>query len=287
MYRKQYLIENAREGEYMTTDSEARYFERRKLDEKFDNFASSLKSFLVSESIDFILNKVLNEKSQELKHAGRILCESFVEEIGTSTLIRKFEHESCILAEMASIINETYDRVMCKVDKNNGLTFCMKPSDKKDFYDKLADVDVDKVVDKIHKRCCDATAEYIQNNVNDKLDFEDIASETQKKIDNIKADSKEKRDAMVKEYTLMAKGKADSVRNRRKNIYEAMINILSSKAIKNPAQYPKFVTESGTVNYDRIVETVDVMYGFLETVNTAKIYNVDNRYIKSVLESIA
>ena len=43
MYRNQYLIENAREGEYMTTGPEARYFERRKLDEKFDNFASSFK----------------------------------------------------------------------------------------------------------------------------------------------------------------------------------------------------------------------------------------------------
>ena len=287
MYRNQYLIENAREGEYMTTGPEARYFERRKLDEKFDNFASSLKSFLVSESIDFILNKVIYDKSQELKRAGRSLCESFVEEIGTSTLIRRFERESCMLAEMALVVNETYDNIMCKVDKNDELTFTIKPSDRKDFYDKLDDVDVTHVVDKIRQRCCDATTEYIQNNVNDKLDFEEIAADAQEKINKIKEKSQEKRDAMVKEYTLMAKGRADIIRCRRKNIYESMVNILTSKAIKNPTEYSQFVAESGSVDYDRVVDVADVMYGFLETVNTARIYNVDNRYIKTVLESIA
>lgn len=286
MYRDQYLIKNENKGQYRRIDSEERYYESKKINEQFEQFCTNVKNFLVSESINYILQTTLQEKSSTDREMGKVLCENFVKEIGASSLLKRFEHESYTLAEISSVINETYDNVMCKIDKNDTLTFCIKPSDKKSFYDGLDGLDVSKISDKIHQRCCDATADFIQSNINDKLDFEEIANKTKEKIDNIKARSKEQKDNMMKEYAMITKQQTENVRNRKKNIYEQMVINMTSQIIKNSNLSEKFTNEEGKLNIDKITETVDVMYHFLETINTAKIYNVNESYLKSILESI-
>lgn len=287
MYTNQYLIENSYSGKYGNTIPENRYYKTASINGKFENFASSVKNFLVSESINFILQKTLLEKSSTDRELGKVLCENFVKEIGANTLIRRFERESCTLAEMALLINESYDNIMCKVDKQDNLTFCIKPSDKKSFYDGLECLDVDKIVEKINTRSCDAAAEFIQNNINDKLDMEEIANKAKEKIDKIKAKSQEQRDKFVKEHTMYARQQADNVRSRRrKNIYEEMVLKMSSQIMKNKDISTKFVSESGKLDVDMIIEKVDVMYRFLETVNTARIYGINESYLRSVIDSI-
>lgn len=286
MYRDQYLIKSENRGQYGRADSEERYYERKRVNEQYEQFIMNVKNFLVSESINYILQTTLQKKSSTDREIGRVLCENFVKEIGASSLLKRFEHETYTLAEMALVINETYDNVICKVDKNDTLTFCVKPSDKKSFYDGLDGLDISKISEKIHQRCCDAAADFVQNNINDKLDFEEIATKTKEKIDNFKAKSQEQKDVIMKEYAMITKQQTANVRNRKKNIYEQMVVNMTSQIVKNPELLDRFTNEEGKINIDKITETVDVMYRFLETVNTAKIYNIDESYLKSVLESI-
>ena len=286
MYGNKYLIENNNRENFGRSYSEDRYYRTLGVNSKYEKFSNSVRNYLVSEAVNSILSKVLEEKSTADKEYGKVLCEHFVDEMGSFNLIKRFEKESCVLAEMALLIKESYDNIMCKIDKNDELTFCIKQSDKKSFYDNLEGLDTDKIVEKINARTCDAAAEFVQNNINDKLDMEELANKTKEKIDNIKADSAEKKDSFVKEYTMYAKSKLESAKLRKKNIYEQMVLEVSTNIMKNEELLPKFINESGKLNMESVVDKVDVMYRFLETVNTARIYNVNESYIKSVLKSI-
>ena len=283
-----YTLESRRP--YVVSESENRYYERLKVNEQYEQFRSSLKKFLVSESINYLLQKNLLDKSTEQRKIGEALCEQFVEETGPDNLIRKFWKESYLLAEMANIIQETYDNVICKLDKNDNLTFCIKPTDKRSFYDNLDNLSTDEVIKKVQQRSCDAAADFIQANVNDKLDMESIAMKTQDRIDKIKAVSKEKKDAMIKEFTMIAKNESYKVRGRRRGIYEQIVVGISKQSMKPVNESSNiasiFVSENGKLDMDNIIETADTMYKFLETINTARIHKINENYLSSVLLSI-
>ena len=288
MYNNQYLIKPT----YRGNDSKRQnYWEREEkeisLRESYDKFSLNVQNFLVSESINFLLQPCLEGKSKENKEYGKVLCEQFVIENGSSNLLRQFGRKSQLLYEISNIVHEIYDDVMCKVDKQDALTFVIKPSDKKDFYNKLSDLSPEEISKEVNERTCKAAQEFIQNNINDKLDMEEIAAKTKEKIDNVKATNTEKKKELQKEYANMAKVRMNQiVYNRKKNVYEQMVHNFTNQIIKNENLYPSFVNESGKLNMDSITEKVDVMYRFLETINTAKIYDVNESYISELLDSI-
>lgn len=257
------------------------------LRESYERFLADAKNFLVSESINFILQQCLEGKSDADKDYGKVLCENFVKEQGSEKIISKFSRGSLLLTELSTIIKETYKKITDNTDEKNKLSFTIKPSDKNEFYDKLSDLSVNDVSKEINQRTCKAAETFIQNNINDKLDMEEIADKTQKKISEIKVKDEEKRKMLTTEYTNMGKAKINKeIYGRNKTVYEQMIHKTTNQIIKNEELRPKFVLESGKLDMDIITEKVDVMYTFLETLNTARIHTVDESYLKELFASI-
>lgn len=289
MHSNQYLINPTYNSRGNDRYQEFRDREEKKISlrESYSKFSLNVQNFLVSESINFLLQPCIEDKNVADKNYGRVLCEQFVNERGASNLLRGFRRNSYLLHEIYSIVNETYDNIMCKVDKQDELSFVIKPSDKKDFYDKLADLSSEEITKKVNERCCKAAQDFIQNNINDKIDMEDIAIKTKEKIDNIKAKSQEKKKELQQEYANIARREMNKiVYNRRKNVYEQMVHNFADQVLKNESLRSNFINESGKLDMDSITEKVDVMYRFLETINTAKICKVNESYIKDVLDSI-
>lgn len=255
---------------------------------QYNKFCESVQNFLVSESIYSILLPCLEGKSDADKEYGRVLCEQFVQEEGSYSLLRRFNRESLMLHEMYLAIMESYDSIVCKMDKENNLTFSIKPSDKKDFYDKLSDVSTSEVCKKIAERSCKAAEEFIQANINDKLDMEEVAARTRERIDNIKADSDEKKKELQEECVRIGKQEMSRIAKRPKTLYECIIYSIANNVLTTEDEEVKsaFVNESGKVNIDIVKEKADVMYRFLETINTAKIKTIDESYMFSLLNSI-
>ena len=261
---------------------------RMQVRSQYTEFCEGVHKFLVSESINYILQSCLEGKSNSDREYGRVLCEQFVEEEGSYSLLRRFNRESLMLHEMYLAINETYDSIMCKIDKDDNLTFSIKPSDKKDFYDKLSDISTTEVCKKVNERSCKAAEEFIQANINDKLDMEEIAAQTKERIDNIKADTDEKKKDLTEECTRIAKHQMNQILQRPKGLYEQLVNSLANGIItsKDSSVSEGFLNESGKINIDVVKEKVDVMYRFLETINSAKIKNINESYISDLLNSI-
>ena len=255
---------------------------------QYNKFCESVKDFLVSETVYHILQPCLEGKSSEDKEYGRVLCEQFVKEEGAYSLLRRFNRESLMLHEMYLAIMESYDNIICKVDKEDNLSFTIKPSDKKDFYDKLSDVSTDEVCKKINERSCKAAEEFIQANINDKLDMEEVAAKTKERIDNIKADSDEKKKELQEECVRIAKEQMARIIARPKGLYEHLVHSLTNSVLtsKDTEVSNAFINESGKVNIDMVKGKVDVMYRFLETINTAKIKSIDESYIFDIIKSM-
>lgn len=255
---------------------------------QYNKFCESVQNFLVSESIYSILQPCLEGKSDADKEYGRVLCEQFVQEEDSYSLLRRFNRESLMLHEMYLAIMESYDNIMCKIDKEDNLTFTIKPSDKKDFYDKLSDVSTSEVCKKITERSCKAAEEFIQANINDKLDMEEIAAQTKENIDKIKADTDEKKKELQEECVRMGRQRMAQVLGRPKSLYEYLVNSLANGVLstENSDVKSAFVNESGKINMDMVREKADVMYRFLETINSAKIKSIDESYVFNILKSM-
>ena len=255
---------------------------------QYNKFCESVQNFLVSESIYSILQPCLEGKSDADKEYGRVLCEQFVQEEDSYSLLRRFNRESLMLHEMYLAIMESYDNIMCKIDKEDNLTFTIKPSDKKDFYDKLSDVSTSEVCKKITERSCKAAEEFIQANINDKLDMEEIAAQTKENIDKIKADTDEKKKELQEECVRMGRQRMAQVLGRPKSFYEYLVHNLANGVLstENSDVKSAFVNESGKINMDMVREKADVMYRFLETINTAKIKSIDESYMFNILKSM-
>lgn len=255
---------------------------------QYNKFCESVQNFLVSESIYSILQPCLEGKSDADKEYGRVLCEQFVQEEDSYSLLRRFNRESLMLHEMYLAIMESYDNIMCKIDKEDNLTFTIKPSDKKDFYDKLSDVSTSEVCKKITERSCKAAEEFIQANINDKLDMEEIAAQTKENIDKIKADTDEKKKELQEECVRMGRQRMAQVLGRSKSLYEYLVHSLANGVLstENSDVKSAFVNESGKINMDMVREKADVMYRFLETINSAKIKSIDESYVFNILKSM-
>lgn len=76
----------------------------------------------------------------------------------------------------------------------------------------------------------------------------------------------------------------NQVKDRRPmQLLEAMVNNISKDAVKNPENFLLLITE-GTLDVESVMEKTVVLYTFLETLNTAKIENIDEVFIKDVYE---
>lgn len=256
---------------------------------KYNDFVNSLMPSLVAESLNYLLQKSLPETvSESDREYGRVLCEQYVQENNANSILRKIETESVMLACIANAVNEAYTKIIADTDKD-GLVISVKPSDKKDFYRTLEDIDTDKVCKKITERVCKATEEFIQNNINDKLDMEEAAAKTKEKIEAVKASSQSAETSVKQEYANIYQQKVSDIAygiSRKKNIYEQMVNVATKSIVKNETLKESFLTESGKLDIPKITDKVTVMYTFMEMLNTAKIRNVDATYIQECLNSI-
>ena len=258
----------------------------RKIQKEFKEFAINTRTYLVAESINFILSSVLEES--EIENADKIgknLAYNFVKEEGADKLLYAFRTRSNLLSEMAQIINESYDTILEKVDNKNPATFNIKEKDNKTFFSKLKGKDIKDITKQIKKRVAKATEEFVQNNINDKLDIEDSAKQIKDKIDKVKG-ANEQAEAIKNEYALMHRRNISSIENRKKTVLEQMVKNMTKSILTNNTILESYRSEDGTLLMSKIIDEATVMYSFLETLNTCKFKKVDENYIVEVLSSI-
>lgn len=248
----------------------------------YREFTEGVKSTLLGECIYKIFNEAMGIHFSKGVNNGikKGLVKSFIEENGTNALLSRFKTTSNMLYEMACLVEETYFTIMEKVDKTDPSTYVIEPEDKDKFFEKLEEKDTKDITSAIRNRVSDAMEEFITTNANSKMQIEDILTKTQEKIN----DTEEK---TVKEsYQNIAKSRIATVRSKNINsVFSSMVYSLSEHAVKNES-FKETYTKNGKLDMDAIVEKCEILYTFLETVNTTKMISMDEVYLNGVLDNM-
>ena len=131
-----------------------------------------------------------------------------------------------------------------------------------------------------------AEEEFVQANVADRVKMEEFAEKTKEKLDSIKSKDKETEESIKQEQTRLYKSNIQGVLDRKKSLLEALVTKTSESIIKDSTMKEVYTLESGKLNTPAIIDTAEIMYTFLEAVNTAKIKDMTPEYISKVIESI-
>lgn len=252
----------------------------------YNKFLTESKEFLVSEAMSQLLLQCLpGDLDPQLKAVGRNCCENFVKEEGVNNILRNCK-KTLFLNEFAIILEETHKKVVLGAADNKKDEFEIDNSTMKDYYDKLRGMNYEPMCKAIVTRVADAEKDFVQSNIKDREQIESAAEKAKDKIDAIRTKDEDTAEDIKEEFTIMYKKEVNSIENRRRNILESIIRHMGKNIVADDTNRNDFIQESGKLNMNRIIDTSEVMYTFLEMVNTTQLKEVNTAYLENVLKSI-
>lgn len=256
-----------------------------------DAFVVEGLTILVDNCVDPVL--IREEYNQRLV---RQLVSNFVKQEGATNLLNKMKRTSYLMSEMAYVTECTIQSVLEKADTKNTETFKIPAPAKNEFYQKLEKVDVDDAVGKITERVKSEVNDFVTAGMEEKQSLGAALTKTQEKVEQVKTDLAEKKanSAKAKEeatkveegYIELGKRRAVDIReNRTRNIFEHMVYNLAKSAMVNESASQVFI-ENSRLNMGKIVEHCEVLYTFVTTLDSLKLINADESYIRDMLNDM-
>lgn len=252
---------------------------------KKSKFSQDLYKGLIHECIghlyDLATNKLIySDRSKAIKEST---INQFIEEEGTDNIIRHFYESSYLLSGYAKAIEDYHEKYMQEAVKNDDFD---KVDKDQSFYDTIKTQDAEDVADIIRMRVNNEIDSFVQNNTEDRAKIKESLKKTQEKIDNIDPDASNS-EKLEESYQIQGKREVTKIRNSRiRNIFETMVFNLCESAMKKEEVGKIYKDSNGQLNMDLIVEDCTLLYTFLETLNTAKIKDVNEEYIKETLNNL-
>lgn len=264
---------------------EQRYaFDQRQ--KSLNAFTSESRDFLLSESLYHIMKKCFPSTINEsLLMRGRAIIDSFVQEETSTGLLNQFKTKTLFLSELANIVETTHKRVLHSCEGKDA-PFKITNSDMKAFHNRIDNMDTDTITKEIVSRVTKAEEEFVKANIKDKETLEELAEKTKQNIDNVKANDPDVENGIKQEQSALYRRQVDNIMNRKKSILESMVLRMSKAVVTEESILEQFTQENGKLDMQKIIDVSEVMYTFLEMVNTLKIKNVNSDYIHETLSSI-
>lgn len=249
-------------------------------------FTSESRDFLLNESLFYIMKKCFpNTIDESLLERGRSIVESFINEEGSLSLINNFKTKTLFLSELADIVESTHKKVLHSCEGKDA-PFKISNSDMRAFHNRIDSMNTDSITKEIVSRVTKAEEEFMKANLKDKETLEDLAEKTKQNIDSIKAKNPDTENEIKQECSALYRRKVENIMNRKKSILESIVIRMSKAVVTEESTLTQFTQENGKLNMQKIIDISEVMYTFLEMVNTLKIKNVDASYLHETLSSI-
>jgi hypothetical protein len=151
---------------------------------------------------------------------------------------------------------------------------------------KSFDHDIDKLTpDKIRQNIADR----VEKATTDFIDARNNATDQIKKIYNNVKDFVGKKDTTEKDAKTAqesAKLKVSRIKEDSVSIFEAMVSALVSAAMTNPELKTRYLSESGEVNMDKIIDDTAAIYTVMETANVLGLVKIDEAVIDGYINSL-
>lgn len=246
---------------------------------EYSQYLDNTKTVFLQECIVNIVKRALPKVTAEDKdNFIYTLANKFVKEQGATKLLSKWRHQNVLLSELTGLVEKNYNAVLESSDKNNKESWYIDDDIKDSFIDGLNNTNTDEAILTIINRVRDAETDFINDNSARKMEIENIMRDTAEKVSTAKNDN------IKEEYEIIGKQKISNIRNlREKSIYQQVNESITKSAIIDP-KLKNIYIEDGEINMDKIFEDANVLYTFLETLNTVEM--VDSEYIKAYINTL-
>lgn len=241
-------------------------------------FNKRLKSSLLSECIMYLFNNSFNKiysEDSKYENLKKSLVNNLVNDYGTENMLRRFKYESEYLAEVAYLVNTTYDAISEKCSKD-GDCYTIDPVVKDNFFSNLNLSNIDKITEKIRDRVEDSVEDFIVSNTSDKEKIKEVLQSTNDKINNASSEEAKQESARLGKQIIK------KIERKPKSIFNALVYNLAETVMKDENLLNKYKTSEGKLNMDSIMESAKVTYTFLEMLNTTKM--VDKNYLLNIIK---
>jgi len=250
-------------------------------------FLENVKSGFLSEAMSKLYKESFGVMTKRDRITAKNLINTFINEQGAGELLNRFKYQNTLVAEMARIVQEHYDMVVESITCDD--EECNIPGRAKelhldktivdDFYKDLVDLDTTEASKLIKDKVTDAMTEFIDQNTQNKLDFEEIINTAKEKISDLKEES------AVESTMNEAKRQINEMkRTRHKNIFHYMVEAISKEAFKDINGVGKQYIHESKVDMDGVVNSAKLIYTMLEMLNTTEMVNKD--YIQTYIENL-
>ena len=218
------------------------------------------------------------------KIVAKNLVNRFINEQGIGNLLTRFKYTNTILAEMGRIVTEAYNKVIDDIDSKKDpesakpIELNLDKTIVDDFYKDIIDLDTTEASSLIKDKVADAMSDFIDQNVQNRIEFQDIINQAKEKMQDT-AD-----EVTAEAFMNEAKRQVSELRRTRpKNIFHCMVEAITKQAYKDDNLNKRYVHES-VMDMDGVVNSAELIYTFLEMVNTTEM--VDQDYIKDYIHSL-
>lgn len=251
---------------------------------RFHSFVETVKNSLVVEALYKIYSESVDSAIKE-DASNRVVMRSivneYVQESGYDNILRKMKTASATMSSMYNTITETASKILESVDKTNPDTFIITPEMKDEFFQSLDYSNSEEISKAINDRVSDAMQDFVTANTKDHEDITSALKQAQEKI----AETPEDDESLREFYEMKAKRQANEIRNAPKGVFHGMVIAMCESVLKHDEMQREFMNE-GHLNMDKITSRVSLMYSFLETLNTARIDNINEAYLADIIENL-
>lgn len=251
---------------------------------RFQSFSETVRTCLVTEALYRLLS---NSVSEELKADNsnqsvmRKIVNEYVQEAGYNEVLMRMRKASVPMCEMYNVIDNSIKNILEEVDKEDPSTFVITPEERDEFFNNLNYTDTEDIEQAISDRVSSAMADFINTTNKEHDDITDTLKHAQEKIE----DNKDEDADLQESYQMLAKAKVNNIRSAPKGVLYSMVSAMTESVLKHEDMQDEFMTE-GHLDMNKIVDRTCIMYTFMEMLNTSRLDNIDEAYIKETITNL-
>lgn len=287
--RKQPTDNAVRESSNIMNSMIKENIKRTSANKKYSEFIKSVKESFMNQFIYTIFTESLERVDPDAvdmveERVRREMVNSFIKECGgVDAMLREYECKTPLLSDLTETVRR-YTNMVVESTKDCNKKDCVDTSEFKiprdistSFYDELNMADFGDVTLQISNRVLDGIDEFLTGNAMMKANIDQIITTAKQKIASTKAESQQEAASLV------AKKRITNLKTTNpKTVFDYMMTEAVMDIMKDDTTRASFIHE-GAFDIDRVALYCKATYTLLETVNTIKLKNVDEDYVKKAL----
>ena len=241
--------------------------------------------------------KLFKESSQgPLTKSDEVLAKNlinqFITENGAGKLISDFAMKNTLLSEMSRICMKSYAAFLETMEapetsgvpgrEEDYMNYKLDDTIADDSYKDLEDLDVTDAGKLIKQRVADAITEFIDTNVANRLEYQDIIQNAQDHVRSVAGEDEE----LAEAYITQAKRRINDYKlSSRKNVFHCLVESLAKTIYKDETLKANYVHEA-TMDMDAVTNSASIIYTMLELMNTTRMIEMDEQFINEYVQSL-